>query len=75
MIDRVREYTQAAWELYLADQKLSASPQLWGDQYELRVIEDKHEIKSLRDFIVQKMLGGEELSDLGLDDLEDDLDL
>ena len=68
VVDRIREVTQTIWEEYTADQGIEDEPTLWGPQFELRTINDEQELKSLRDFIVQKMLGGEELSDLGVED-------
>lgn len=42
--------------------------QLWSRSHKFRLIEDEGELRSLREFIVQKMLGGEEINDL--DDIE-----
>lgn len=44
------------------DQGPEESP-LWSPHFKIRRISDEEELRSLREFIVQKMLGGEELSD------------
>ncbi len=72
ILDGIRETTQAAWEKYVSEQDIPRAPLLWGETFELRVIDNKQELGSLRDFIVQKMLGGKELSDLGLEDFEEE---
>lgn len=73
VIDEIREATQTAWEEYVTEQGIERAPLLWGETFELRMIDQERELKSLRDFIVQKMLGGEELSNLGFDDSGDNL--
>ena len=72
ILENIREVTQAAWEVYVTQHEIQRAPMLWGESYELRVIENERELSSLRDFIVQKMLGGKELSDLGLEELDEE---
>ncbi len=71
VLSSIREATQTAWKEYVSQQGIRQGPLLWKETFELRIIENKREISSLRDFIVQKMLGGKELSDLGLEDLDE----
>ena len=52
----------------LACASWSGKGELWANNYKIRPIKDADELHSLHDFIVQKMLGGKELSDLGEED-------
>ena len=71
-LEAFREGSEKEWQAYLKGRELEGMEMLWEKEIELREIEGQEELESLREFIVQKMLGGEELSDLGLDDEEDD---
>jgi len=57
-----QEATEAAWSGYRTESKVKQPAQLWEETIEVRRVRDRDELQSLREFIVQKMLGGE-LSD------------
>lgn len=69
-IGSYRTLAQSEWERYWKKQEQEPPAELWEPRFEVREIHEQDELESLREFIVQKMLGGEELSDLGLE--EDD---
>lgn len=64
IINAYRELIEVQWQTYREVEEISIPLKLWDETYELRVIDRETELESLRDFIVQKMLGGSELSEL-----------
>jgi hypothetical protein len=68
---QLEEMLKSFQQVVLEDWKQGA--ELWNPLPKIRRITKKDELSSLRDFIVQKMLGGKELSRLEeLDDEEDE---
>ncbi|MEM1000532.1 MAG: hypothetical protein AAGN35_25995 [Bacteroidota bacterium] len=66
-LEMLHAATQAFLDLTRADWTGVGDP--WSASHKFRRIANEQELRSLRDFIMQKMLGGEELS--GLEDEED----
>jgi hypothetical protein len=62
------DLTRKDWEADFRQEGELGQEDIWADSHKFRCIEKDTELRSLRDFIVQKMLGGEEINDL--DDLE-----
>lgn len=67
-LEAFRGASEGEWAAYLEGRDLEQEGALWEGEAELREIEQGEELAKLREFLVQKMLGGEELSDLGLED-------
>jgi hypothetical protein len=68
-LEQLNAATGAFMALTLEDWR--GEGELWSPSHKFRRIEDEQELRSLRDFIVQKMLGGKELSELEDDDEEE----
>ena len=58
-----QEISESAWQDYRQSEGVRSPAQLWDPAVEVRPVRDADEFLSLREFMVQKMLGGE-LSDL-----------
>lgn len=70
-IGSYRTLAESEWTRHCKVNELEQLNDLWEPRFEVREIQNSDELESLRDFIVQKMLGGEELTDLGVDDDEE----
>jgi|GEM_PF-5247060 len=72
VIGQYRARIEAEWKSYREAESIETLEQLWDEHYELRMIDPETELESLRDFIVQKMMGGSELSELEQEGPEDE---
>lgn len=72
VIAQYRARVEAEWKSHREAKGIDGPEQLWDENYELRMIDPETELESLRDFIVQKMMGGSELSELEQEGPEDE---
>lgn len=71
-ITQFLELTQKNWEQFRSSRTQKLPQELWDSKREIRAIKNATEFDNLSEFIVQKMLGGDLLSNEDDDPFQDD---
>ena len=57
-VEAFREGTQQSWEAFAEARELPFEGEIWQDSYELRLIRSEEELKEIKEYILQNLLGG-----------------